>query len=149
MVTRSLKNALKPQWFPNPKFPEHLRAPQPKIEQRMVVSGQDAGLEPLENFMPNALSDIRTVINNLSRPRLLIRAARFGLTEYRRDRDLRRLIGAAASPEASLTRLITVEDEMETTRRLGDASYSIARHIEVLIALMAEARVVLHKPTVV
>jgi Family of unknown function (DUF6477) len=115
----------------------------------MVVPGQDSGLEPLETIMPHALSDIRTVIDNLSRPRLLIRAARFGLTEYRRDRDLRRLIGVAGSPEASLTGLISVEDEMETKRRTGDASYSIARHIEILIALMAEARVVLRKPTMV
>jgi hypothetical protein len=29
---------------------------------------------------------------------------------------------------------------MEETRRTGCASYSIARHIEVLIALMAEVR---------
>ena len=98
--------------------------------------------------MPIALSDIRTSIENLSRPRLLIRAARFGLTEYRRDRDLRRLIETQVSPEAALTRLISVEDRMEATRRSGDASYSIARHIEVLIALMAEARVVLRKAPV-
>ena len=29
---------------------------------------------------------------------------------------------------------------MEQTRRAGDAGYSVARHIEVLIALMAEVR---------
>lgn len=95
--------------------------------------------------MPQALSDIKAIIDNLSRPRLLIRAARFGLSEYRRDRDLRRLIEVQASPEVALSRLIRVEDQMEETRRAGDASYSIARHIEVLIALMAEARVVLRK----
>ena len=88
------------------------------------------------------------MIDNLSRPRLLIRAARFGLSDYRRERDLRRLIQPPASPEAALTRLLSVEDDMEQTRRAGDASYSIARHIEVLIALMAEARVVLHKAAV-
>lgn len=98
--------------------------------------------------MPAPLSDIKAVIDNLSRPRLLIRAARFGLSEYRRDRDLRRLIEVQASPEVALSRLIRVEDQMEETRRAGDASYSIARHIEVLIALMAEARVVLRKAPV-
>ena len=51
-------------------------------------------------------------------------------------------------PETALKRLLSVEDGMEATRRAGDASYSIARHIEVLIALMAEARVVLRKAVV-
>lgn len=95
--------------------------------------------------MPQPLAELRHMIDNLSRPRLLIRAARFGQSDYRRERDLRRLIEAAVPPEAALGRLLSVEDRMESTRRAGDASYSIARHIEVLIALMAEARVVLRK----
>ncbi len=95
--------------------------------------------------MPHPLSDLRTMIDNLTRPRLLIRAARFGLSDYRRERDLRRLIEASVPPEAALSRLLSVEDRMEQTRRAGDVSYSIARHIEVLIALMAEARTVLRK----
>jgi Family of unknown function (DUF6477) len=98
--------------------------------------------------MPHPLSDLRTLIDNLKRPRLLIRAARFGLSDYRRDRDLRRLIEASVPPETALKRLLSVEDTMEQTRRAGDASYSIARHIEVLIALMAEARIVLIKPAI-
>jgi hypothetical protein len=32
------------------------------------------------------------------------------------------------------------EKQMEAIRTTGDAAYSIARHIEVLIALMAEVR---------
>jgi hypothetical protein len=89
--------------------------------------------------------EIRDQIAGLSRPRLLIRAARFGLTDYRRDRDLRRLIDGKLPPEAALPRLLTVEEGLETTRLKGDASYSIARHIEVLIALMAEARLLMHR----
>ncbi len=38
------------------------------------------------------MTDFHTVLANLRRPRLLIRAARFGLQDYRRDRDLRRLL---------------------------------------------------------
>ena len=98
--------------------------------------------------MPHPLPDLHALIENLKRPRLLIRAARFGLTDYRRERDLRRLIEASVPPETALKRLLSVEDGMEATRRAGDASYSIARHIEVLIALMAEARVVLRKAVV-
>jgi hypothetical protein len=33
---------------------------------------------------------------------------------------------------------------MEAIRTAGDAAYSIARHIEVLIALMAEVRLLPH-----
>jgi hypothetical protein len=36
--------------------------------------------------------------------------------------------------------LISVEAELEETRLAGAASYSVTRHIEVLVALLAEAR---------
>jgi len=83
-------------------------------------------------------------LSDLRRPRLLVRAARHGLQDYRRDRDLRRLLAAGpeTAPEAALTRLMAEEARIEATRRRGDAGYSIARHIELLIALMAEARAV-------
>ena len=45
-----------------------------------------------------------------------------------------------ASPEDTVTSLMSVEARLEATRLAGDAAYSVARHIEVLIALLAEAR---------
>lgn len=88
------------------------------------------------------MHDFRRLLADLRRPRLLIHAARFGLPEYRRARDLRRLIGTdgPSVPEKTLPRLFDEEERLEDTRRAGDAAYSVARHIEVLIALMAEAR---------
>ncbi|MDT8855971.1 DUF6477 family protein [Paracoccaceae bacterium Fryx2] len=88
------------------------------------------------------MTDFRTLLADLRRPRLLIRAARHGVTDYRRDRDLKRLIAThgTATPEIALPRLLCEEERLEATRRAGDASYSLGRHIEVLIALMAEAR---------
>lgn len=86
------------------------------------------------------MSDFRIMLANLRRPRLLMRAARFGLAEYRRDRDLRRLVDSAATPEQTVPRLMSVEERLEATRLAGDASYSAARHIDVLIALLAEAQ---------
>lgn len=86
------------------------------------------------------MSDFRMVLANLRRPRLLMRAARFGLGDYRRERDLRRLVRCGLSPEDTVPTLMSVEAELEETRLAGDVSYSCARHIEVLIALMAEAR---------
>jgi hypothetical protein len=86
------------------------------------------------------MSDFRMVLANLRRPRLLMRAARFGLGDYRRERDLRRLVRCGLSPEDTVPTLMSVEAELEETRLAGDVSYSCARHIEVLIALLAEAR---------
>lgn len=79
---------------------------------------------------------------SLRRPSLLIRAARHGLREYDRKKDLRRVLrnGETAQPGAALTALLETEAQHEATRKAGDASYSVSRHLEALIALMAEIR---------
>lgn len=86
------------------------------------------------------MTDCRSLLATIRRPRLLMRAARFGLQEYRRERDLRRYVGNTASPEDAVSSLMTVEARLEANRIAGDAAYSVARHIEVLIALLAEAQ---------
>ena len=88
------------------------------------------------------MSDLRNLITALRRPRLLVRAARLGVRDYNRDRDLRRLmrVQGTPTPAAAVSRLIEEESQLEAIRQAGDASYSVLRHIEVLIALMAEAR---------
>ncbi|MEL7026201.1 MAG: DUF6477 family protein [Pseudomonadota bacterium] len=82
------------------------------------------------------------ILANLRRPRLLISAARFGLVDYNRARDLKRLInsGHPPNPGVAVDKLIDQEANLEETRKTGSATYSIARHVEVLIALMAEAQ---------
>lgn len=92
------------------------------------------------------MSEIATLLENLRRPRLLLRAARHGLDDYRRERDLRRLIGRTAAPRAALATLLAAEEALEETRRAGAASYSLTRHIELLIAVMAEARLIPQGP---
>ncbi|NNK79046.1 MAG: hypothetical protein HKP40_10080, partial [Litoreibacter sp.] len=79
---------------------------------------------------------------NLRRPRLLVRAARHGLSDYDRKRDLRRITGHSSrtTPSALIATLIEQEEMIYEARRKGDGTYSIARHIEVLVALMAECR---------
>lgn len=88
------------------------------------------------------MTDLMTLLKNLRRPRLLIRAARFGLVSYSRERDLGRVVEhlPLPSPGRAVPTLMSEEGVMEDKRKAGDASYSIARHIEVLIALMAEAQ---------
>ena len=86
------------------------------------------------------MTDFRALLTELRRPRLLIRAARFGIQDYRRDRDLRRLGAPSGTGARVVSKLMQDENDLEQTRRAGDAGYSVARHIDVLIALMAEVR---------
>ena len=86
------------------------------------------------------MTDFRALLADLRRPQLLIRAARHGLADYRRDRDLRRLLDSQPSPDRAVRRLLSEEENLEAIRLSGEASYSVTRHIEVLIALMSEVR---------
>ncbi len=88
------------------------------------------------------MSELRQLVYSLRRPRLLIRAARAGMADYRRDRDLKRLMRTATlpAPTGAVERLLEEERGLELTRKAGAASYSVMRHVEVLIALMAEAQ---------
>lgn len=93
------------------------------------------------------MTDFRTILANLRRPRLLIRAARFGLEDYRRDRDLRRLLSGTAAPDRVVPQLLAEEARLEGIRQTGDISYPVGRHIEVLVALMAEVSLLPRKLT--
>lgn len=97
------------------------------------------------------MKDLTRVLADLRRPSLLIRAARFGMNDYNRKRDLKRLMGTATAPTpaCALDGLIEVEARMEETRKKGDVTYSVTRHVEVLIALMAEARLLPRGPQTV
>ncbi len=88
------------------------------------------------------MNDLASVLNALRRPKILIRAARAGVVDYRRDRDLRRLLRLArgtAGPQTIGT-LLAEESRLESTRTAGEATYSIQRHVAVLTALLAEVR---------
>lgn len=86
------------------------------------------------------MTDFSALIANLRRPRLLIRAARFGLQDYHRDRDLRRILGAPGPAERNVPQLLAEEERLEHIRKTDDLNYPVARHIEVLVALLAEIR---------
>ena len=119
-----------------PKQTRNHRTAELALMQRWVVLVQDGRVFRMEP----AMTDFRALLADLRRPQLLIRAARCGLSDYRRERDLRRLLDAQPSPDRAIRRLLTEEDRLETIRQSGEASYSVTRHIEVLIALMSEVR---------
>ncbi len=88
------------------------------------------------------MTDILSLLKTLRRPRLLIRAARLGQSDYNRSRDLRRVMKSTTlpSPARAVMSLINREAELEEARKSGAATYSIAQHVDILVAMMGEAR---------
>lgn len=88
------------------------------------------------------MCQIASELAALRRPGLLVEAANQGTTKYERRRDLRRMLRVAipASPRAALEKLLPIEAALENRRRTADKNYSYPRHVDILVALMAEAR---------
>lgn len=88
------------------------------------------------------MSDIVAQLETVKRPRLLLRTARLGAETYNRKRHLPKLLGYDCREPAAfvIKELMQLEQEANEKRRTNDASYSMHFHIEVLIALMCEAR---------
>lgn len=79
----------------------------------------------------------------LSRPRLLVAAARQGQPGYRRTRDLRRLMQGAEDvppPGKALGWLEAREARMDEARRMALPDWDLQQHVLLLIALLAEMR---------
>lgn len=86
------------------------------------------------------MCEIQNSLTAIRRPKLLLRAASLGLADYHRSRWLKRLAPGETAPERVLPLLLQSEEALEATRQRGDACYSVARHLEVMIAVLAEAR---------
>lgn len=88
------------------------------------------------------MQDLLSMLHALQRPRLMMRAARIGAEDYRRSAHLPRLLGYGTLPRhgPALMKLMQMETEMENQRITSDANYSVIRHVDVLIAVVSEAR---------
>lgn len=95
------------------------------------------------------MQDILTRLTVIHRPPLLIRAARIGAEHYRRSAHLGRLLGQIGLPGngLALIHLIEIEADLHAQRKMADAGYSLIRHLEVIIALIGEARLLRAVPT--
>lgn len=84
--------------------------------------------------------DLKSQLKTLKRPKLLVKAAGFGLKDYRRKTHLKRILGGAvpAKTNAVILQLFDLENHLNMLRKTRDATYSAARHIDVLVALIAE-----------
>ena len=88
------------------------------------------------------MKDIHSLLASLHRPRLLMRAARIGAQDYRRDTHLPRLLGYGVLPRHAdaLMRLIDAEQDLESQRAKSDPCYNVVSHVEIMIAIVGEAR---------
>lgn len=88
------------------------------------------------------MTDIAALLATVHRPRILVRAARAGVVDYRRERDLKRLLRGArpGAPHLAIGPLLLEEDRLEATRAAGNGGYSVQRHVALLTAILAEAR---------
>lgn len=80
-------------------------------------------------------------LNELQRPKLLIRAARAATREFRWGRDLRRVKGGNESlnPQQLFDTLLEEEHRLNEERVECDVTYNVRKHIRILTALMVVA----------
>jgi len=86
--------------------------------------------------------DIATRIAQLRRPKLLISAARFGIDDYIRNTHLKRILknDVIPRPAPAVMQLLDIESALNEARITKQATYSVARHVDVMTAIMAEAQ---------
>ena len=89
------------------------------------------------------MEDVLTTLSRLNRPRILVRTARHGVEEYNRLVHLRRLLKSehVPGPTQAIMTLLELEAVTDHLRLSKRAEYSVARHVEIIVALMCEARI--------
>lgn len=83
---------------------------------------------------------LNTLIS-LTRPKLLLHAARLALQDYHRQSAILRIFGETVSAEDPdiFMQLFQHENDLNAQRKSGDTTYSVARHVLALTALIGEA----------
>ena len=86
--------------------------------------------------------DIQSRLARLRRPKILIKAARFGLDDYTRGTHLSRILknDPAPKPGPAIMQLLEIEYGLNEERLQKRSTYFVARHVDVMIALTAEAQ---------
>jgi hypothetical protein len=128
-----------------PLFPKrkHLGKPSFELRANAQQGGQCCDAVQVKTLKRSRkMTDLISLVHALRRPALLIRAAAHGLSDYNRARTLKRLTPGQGlpGPRGAVASLLSVEANLEQARRNRETDYSVSRHVEVMIALLAEAR---------
>ncbi len=80
------------------------------------------------------------IFQKILRPKILMQAAKIGLQNYRRETDLKKILGARALSNHSqnISQLSDREIELEEARKSGNAAYDMNKHIQIMTALLQE-----------
>jgi uncharacterized protein DUF6477 len=91
---------------------------------------------------------LQDVLFDLSRPKILLSAAKICLKTYSRDKDLRRIIGSftLTKPDQNLQQLTLQEGDLEKARICGSATYDMKLHITIMTALLQELYLLSEEP---
>ena len=94
------------------------------------------------------MHDIFSQLKLMKRPKLLIRAAKFAVGDYKRGKHLKQVFPGAplSDDQIILASLFNLEAEIDSGRKAGRADYSVSHHVNVLAAIMAEAQMLFRAP---
>jgi len=84
------------------------------------------------------------ILNAKRRPKILLSAVRQACKFYSRDRDLSKIIHTIGRIDSTRLseRLLDKEECLDQARRTGCASYNLSKHIQVLVALVEEIKLI-------
>lgn len=80
------------------------------------------------------------IFQKILRPKILMQAAKIGLQTYRRETDLKKILGSRGTSDQNqiISQLSDREIELEEARKNGNAAYDMNKHIQIMTALLQE-----------
>ena len=80
------------------------------------------------------------IFQKILRPKILMQAAKIGLQTYRRETDLKKILGSrdTSGQNQIISQLSDREIELEEARKNGNAAYDMNKHIQIMTALLQE-----------
>lgn len=87
---------------------------------------------------------LEDVLNSKRRPKILLKAVGQACKLYSRDRDLSKIIHTTGRIDSTRLseRLLDREECLDQARRTGCASYNLGKHIQILVALVEEIKLI-------
>lgn len=80
------------------------------------------------------------IFQKILRPKILMQAAKIGLQTYRRETDLKKILGSRGTSDQNqiISQLSDREIKREEARKNGNAAYDMNKHIQIMTALLQE-----------